>query len=505
MYKSGYHHVDICQAHREYLGFAWLFNGSLEFFRFKQLPFGLSSAPYIFTKLVRPLVKKWRGEGKSIVVFLDDGLGFASSYAEAVKFSSEVKEDIIASGFVPNVQKSVWRPASKIRWLGYDVDLNAGYISIPKRRISDITDTIDGILSEKRHPSFIFARKLASIVGKVMSTGLVTGNVARVMTKALHVCIESRNSWAGTVALSAEAIDELQFWKRNIQCLNKCAVGPRADCSSIVFSDASGSGFAGYVVDVANTVSHGLWSKSEAQKSSTWKELKAVELVLKALAPKLSCRRIKWFTDNQAVEKIAVCGGMKTDLQEIALDICKTCLEYNIQLDMEWVPRSENQKADKLSRIIDNDDWSISDEAFKYFDGLWGPHSIDRFASYYNTKVQRFNSRFWNPGTEAIDAFTLDWSNENNWLVPPISLTARVLLHMADTKSVGTLICPCWYSAPFWPLLFPDGHNPIRAVKDIYEIPTYPGLFIPGRGRNEKFIQNIARSKILAVRLNFLK
>ena len=61
--KSGYHHVDICPAHRGFLGFAWVMQGSSLFFRFRQLPFGLSSAPFIFTKVIRPLVKKWRGIG----------------------------------------------------------------------------------------------------------------------------------------------------------------------------------------------------------------------------------------------------------------------------------------------------------------------------------------------------------------------------------------------------------------------------------------------------------
>jgi hypothetical protein len=41
----------------------------------KVLPFGLSSACYVFTKVTRPLIKKWRGEGKNILMYLDDGLG----------------------------------------------------------------------------------------------------------------------------------------------------------------------------------------------------------------------------------------------------------------------------------------------------------------------------------------------------------------------------------------------------------------------------------------------
>ena len=29
--------------------------------------------------------------------------------------------------------------------------------------------------------------------------------------------------------------------------------------------------------------------------------------------------------------------------------------------------------------------------------------TVDRFASAHNAKVGRFNSKFWNPGTEAVD------------------------------------------------------------------------------------------------------
>ena len=501
--KSGYHHIDICTAHRDFLGFAWPVYGSLSFFRFRQLPFGLSSAPFLFTKVVRPLVKKWRSEGKSIVVFLDDGLGFAASYEEALRMSTEVKADILASGFVPNAQKSMWTPVSKIEWLGYEIDLASGFFAVPDRRTLAIKSAIDNLPFAGPGVKLVRARVLASVVGKIMSTGLVVGNVSKLMTKALHCCIESKTSWNSSVALSRDAMDELEFWSINIDKLNKCPIGPRADCSRLVFVDASSTGFGGYIVDMGDTVAQGLWDNSESRKSSTWRELKAVDLVLKSLAPKLSCRRTKWFTDNQAVAKIAESGSMKSELQSIALSISQTCLEHNIQLNMEWVPRSKNEKADKLSRIVDNDDWSVAGEVFHFFDRCWGTHSIDRFASYYNAKTVRFNSRYWNPGCEAIDAFTLDWSKDNNWLVPPISVIARVLLHMADTKAVGTLIRPCWYSAPYWPLLFPDGHNPIRAVVAIYEIPAYPGLFIPGRGGNVDFVHNICRSKILAIRLNY--
>ena len=35
--------------------------------------------------------------------------------------------------------------------------------------------------------------------------------------------------------------------------------------------------------------------------------------------------------------------------------------------------------ADQISRIFDNDDYSIKDDVFAYIDEAWGPHTIDRF------------------------------------------------------------------------------------------------------------------------------
>ena len=74
--KSGYHHIEIFPAHRKFLTFAWDFgNGSSRYFQFCVLPFGLSSAPFIFTKMFKPLLKSWRSRGIPIAIFLDDGLG----------------------------------------------------------------------------------------------------------------------------------------------------------------------------------------------------------------------------------------------------------------------------------------------------------------------------------------------------------------------------------------------------------------------------------------------
>jgi len=115
----------------------------------------------------------------------------------------------------------------------------------------------------------------------------------------------------------------------------------------------------------------------------------------------------------------------------------------------------------------------LNPEVFQWLDYLWGPHTID---SARNIQISRFNSRYWSPGTEAVDAFTFDWAEDNNWWVPPVHLICRVIRHAQNTRSPGTLIVPKWLSSPFWPLLFPNGIEPAEFVTAWAELPQYQGL-----------------------------
>ena len=99
--------------------------------------------------------------------------------------------------------------------------------------------------------------------------------------------------------------------------------------------------------------------------------------------------------------------------------------------------------------------------------------TVDRFASYKNSKCSRFNSKYLCPSTEAVNAFSQDWSNEANWLVPPIYLLPKCLTHFALSTSgtTGILMLPCWPSATFWPLLFEKQNRFISIIQDALYLP----------------------------------
>jgi hypothetical protein len=78
---------------------------------------------------------------------------------------------------------------------------------------------------------------------------------------------------------------------------------------------------------------------------------------------------------------------------------------------------------------------------------------VDRFATDLNAQTKRFNSLRRCPGTEAVNAFTQNWSKENNWINPPFSLLHLVINKVIKQKAPATIIAPIWKAQPWFPKL----------------------------------------------------
>lgn len=372
-------------------------------------------------------------------------------------------------------------------------------LHITNRRIQKLKSSLE--LHTTDHS--IIARRLSSITGQIISMGCAVGNVTRLMTRNCYLAINQRHSWDDPLFLSPEIRQELTFWLNNIDSFNGKAMIPKSSAVGIVYSDASSSGFGGYLVQCGRECVSGSWTSAARNTSSTLREILAVKYVLMSFVSKLAGASVKWFTDNQNVPRILSCGSRRRHLQSEALEIFQICCRHPISIDLEWIPRHLNDQADFLSRIYDADDLGLSPSCFSELDMLWGPHTIDRFANPLNHKLPRFNPRYWNPGSEDIDAFVVDWQGEINYICPPISLIPRVLLHMANCSATGTLIVPLWCSAPFWPMLTDDGIHFRDFVVDFIDLPTSKEAYIPGLCNSVFGHEALNNFRMLALRVAF--
>ena len=116
--KDAYFAIPIHQTHWRYLRFQAL--GKT--YHFTCLPFGLSSAPWVFTKTLKPVLALLREMGMRLVAYIDDILILAESKGMALDHVEALVYLLECLGFVINREKSVLVLNQTIEFLGLTVD-----------------------------------------------------------------------------------------------------------------------------------------------------------------------------------------------------------------------------------------------------------------------------------------------------------------------------------------------------------------------------------------------
>ena len=376
--------------HCKYLGFSLFYKGQLRFFKFTVLPFGLSTGPYLFIKIQRALVKHWRGKGFRLFTYLDDGAGADRDRGEAVRLSAEVRRDVWLSGFVANEEKSQWDPVQCGELLGFIMDLRSGTFKVPPRRVDALKQLLNDTIAKK---FVVSACHLSRITGSLVSMGLALGPVARLWTRALYRDVCQKAYWDRRFLISQVSQAEVQFWRVNFDTGGYPIWPPTPKVEVITYSDASGQGWGGFAVQLSDKVARGSWSGEESGKSSTFREVAAIRHVLESFADEVRGKDVLHRTDNKNAEIVLSVGSRNKELHMEAVAVYRLCRELGMRLTVEWVSRDENTRADELSRLEDSNDYMLDPACFNYLDALWGPHTIDRFASLKTKQLERYCSR----------------------------------------------------------------------------------------------------------------
>ena len=121
----------------------------------------------------------------------------------------------------------------------------------------------------------------------------------------------------------------------------------------MIFTDASNHAYGGFISNSNTTEAYGIWSEQEQDQSSTFRELKAIHNLIEPYAPLLAHSKVKLFSDNQGACTIVDKGSPKLILNQLAIDIFVLALHNDITLVDQWIPRSENERADIISKFLD--------------------------------------------------------------------------------------------------------------------------------------------------------
>jgi len=158
--KDAYFAIPVSPSDRKFLKFQW--QGVT--YRFNCLPFGLSSAPWVFTKTTKPVVTFLRSIGLRIIIYIDDILILASDKQKAYEHTACLIYLFENLGFTINREKSLTEPSRELEFLGLLADSTLMELKLPGTKIKSIRAEARTLLRTVPIPS---ARDVSRLLGKL--------------------------------------------------------------------------------------------------------------------------------------------------------------------------------------------------------------------------------------------------------------------------------------------------------------------------------------------------
>ena len=184
--------------------------------------------------------------------------------------------------------------------------------------------------------------------------------------------------------------------------------------------------------------------------------VKSSFLALQAFLPQLKHQHVQFGIDNKTgMTFINKLGGTRSHrLTSLALEMWNFAADRNLTLSAVYVPREENQIADKKSRVFqDSLEWMLHPVVFQALQKEVSGFSIDLFATRVNHQVPAFVSWRPEPGAVATDAFNVKWDFQLAYLFPPFCMIKRCLRKIQQDQPLCVLITPVWKSSPWYPVI----------------------------------------------------
>lgn len=443
---DAYYMISIVESDRKFLRFEFL--GQL--YEFNVLPFGLNIAPYIFTKIMKPVLVYLRLRGLIFVCYLDDFLLLDLSLAECKKNLYFLISVLTCLGFLVKYEKSKLIPSKRCKFLGLIFNSAEMSVELPL----DKKEMIFKRISFLEKMEFCKIREFAELIGQLnFATNAL--QYSPVYLKRLEyykyvALLKNFDDYDANIFLNNHMKEDLKWWKSNIFTLTNPVRNFQFKLE--IFSDASLTGW-GASCELGKT--HGWWNPQERELHINLLELRAAFYGLRCFAQEFSnCNILLRIDNTTAISYINRMGGVQfPELNQIAREIWQWCESKRLWIFASYIKSADNVVADEESRLVEsNSEYQISHDCFLEILNHFGDFEIDLFASRVNAKCQRYISWFKDPYAESVDAFTVNWNKVYFYAFPPFSIILRVLNKIKREGATGLVVVPFWPSQPWFPV-----------------------------------------------------
>ena len=342
---------------------------------------------------------------------------------------------------------------------------------MPSESIKQLDISLRKMIDAQRKHKRVPVRKLAKLVGQLVwhiTTNPMIKPFLHHAQAKIQSGAEKSLGWGSQIYLTKAVVEDFTWLLEIIQS-NK-GVQFELDSDLLVLkTDASPTGYGGTLLDTAVV---GFWNEKERSMHINLLELMAVKYVLVKLINQVARRQLHLYVDSQvALTYLKKGSGVSQSLRVIAKEIWIWCYYNQVSLrKVTYIRSKENVESDALSRATMKDlsDWGLSSTGWDLVSQNLGPFTIDRFATVDNKKVSRFCSQGFEETALTHDAFLDTWTNEENFVCPPLGLIIPVISHVIRHKAKITIILPEWEQAIWWPVILVLKTKEIKLAKSIH-------------------------------------
>lgn len=405
------------------------------------LPFGLSTAPWTFTRVMRPIKCALRKQLVPLHSFLDDFIILGTSPKE-IRISSRLLVETLKNlGFPINEEKTDLTPRQSLEYLGVWFDLKLQEFSIPEEKVLKIR----GICQKAMSAPFMSRRELEGLVGTLnfAASYIHLGRlhllpIMKWMNR--HTVTATRDR---AVPLDKKFRNILSVWQDRSFLENPVPMhSPVPDRE--IMTDASQTGWCGVLLPYKTW---GLWPPELNQMSINWKELKTIQLTLQFFIEEVRHHTVLLWSDNTTA--IACLKNQGTLYSDSLLALSKEILEFCSLQNIALVPRHLkgvlNVLADQGSRDLPIEtEWTLDATTFTWvLQQMTRLPEVDLFATRDNAQLQTFVSPCPDNLAAGSDALTINWNRWNTiYLYPPTVILPRIIPLLEIFKGQGILIAP---------------------------------------------------------------
>lgn len=485
--KDAYYSIPVNAIFQKYLKFEY--DG--RFYTFTCLPNGLSPAPRIFTKVLKPIYSELRKSGHVNCPYIDDSLLVGDTKSDCEDNVVNTVHAFRETGFTIHPIKSVFLPCKEIQFIGFVINSDSMKVTLPKSKADDIKNECIDLINYTQ-PTI---RRVAEVVGKI-GAALPAVQYGQLRHRLLdneksRALKHNKGDFEASMVLSNLAVTDLRWWSNNLGHVFKPVhlENPRVSLQS----DASNQGWGGVNCDTS-IVTGGQWSSCESNLHINEKEILAAFLTLRSFCSQTSSCHVRVQIDNTtAVAYVNKQGGTKEGCNNLAREMWLWAEERNIYLSATFIPGVHNCAADAQSRTLhDNMEWQLCPKTFKNLCMIWGTPCIDLFASRLNYQTPNYVSWKPDPSAVAVDSFSVSWGSGLVYVFPPFAVLGKVMQKIKRDEAEAIVVVPLWTTQPWFSAL-------LRLLTDVIYLLPRPAVCLRSHAQHQQPPQ---RLRLMACRLS---